>query len=125
MRICAAVIKRHLPVDKQHYFGYDSAIDNSIIRRRATVASRREPVRKRGRKVRVRTPEQERLVEIADGMEVPLARAANLVEALYYVGFGMHSHGEDGTDAVLGIATSMRETIETVQTAWKKMIRAI
>jgi hypothetical protein len=89
------------------------------------VASRKKAVRKRGKTVRVRTPEQERLLYLADEMEMPLTRAANLVEALHYVGFGMHSHGEDGTDAVFGIAVSMREAVETVQAAWKKMMRAI
>ena len=89
------------------------------------MASRRKAVRKRGKKVRVRTPEQERLVSLADRMEMPLARAAYLAEALQYVGFGMASHSEDGAKAVHGVALAMGETIETARALWKQMLGAI
>ena len=82
-------------------------------------------MRKRGTLLPVRTPEQERLVYLADDMEQPLAQAAHLVRALEFVGYGLHSHGEDSANAVLGLATSMEDNLAIVQAAWRKMIAAI
>ncbi|HEY2068824.1 MAG TPA: hypothetical protein VGG48_04660 [Rhizomicrobium sp.] len=74
------------------------------------------------RKKRVRSdPARERMLAISDAMEMPLVRAAYLVEALEYVGFGMHSHEEDGTDAVFGIAMSLSDNLKTVQALWVKL----
>ncbi|HEY1631569.1 MAG TPA: hypothetical protein VGF56_09645 [Rhizomicrobium sp.] len=89
------------------------------------MASRRKAVRKRGKPMLVRTPEQERLVDLADRMEMPLAWAAYLVEALHYVGYAMQGHGEDGANAVQGIALSMDDTIETTRALWKQLNQAI
>jgi hypothetical protein len=70
-------------------------------------------------------PARERLAILLDEMEMPLARTAQLIQALEFVGYGLHSHGEDSADPILGLAVSLAENLDVVKTKWRRLLGAI
>ena len=90
------------------------------------MASRGKSARKRGKSARVRQDAaREKLVYLADDLEMPLAQAAYLVRALEFVGYGMHSHGDDAADAVIGLAVSLADSLDVVKSNWQRLTREI
>ena len=63
------------------------------------------------------------LLDLADAMETPLARAQDLARTLEYVGYGLSSLGEDSAPAIFGLATALSENLETVKRSWQKLFQ--
>lgn len=64
------------------------------------------------------------IVDLADAMEIPLARAEDLVRALEYVGYGLFSLEDDSAPAVSGIAQAMSENLQIVKGLRNKLFAA-